>query len=60
MQDPAAFFVAVWVKERHVVSFDGSVDDGGEAGLFVGDDFFAIRGQAVGEGIGAVSILQVT
>jgi hypothetical protein len=60
MQDPAAFFVAVGVQEDHVIFFDGSVDDGGEAGLFKGNDFFAGRIQAFGEGIRAVSVLQVT
>jgi hypothetical protein len=60
MEDPAAFFVAVGIQEHHIIFFDGGVDDGGEAGLFVGDDFFAVRIQAFGEGVGAVSVLQVT
>jgi hypothetical protein len=60
MQYPAALFIVVGVEELHIIAFNSSVDDGGEAGLFIGDDLFAVCLKAFDEGVGAVSIFQVT
>jgi hypothetical protein len=60
MQYPAALFIVIRVEELHVIAFNSSVDDGGEAGLFIGDDLFAVCLKAFDEGVGAVSIFQVT
>jgi len=60
MQYPAALFVVVGVEELHIIAFNSSVDDGGEAGFFIGDDLFAVCLKAFDEGVGAVSIFQVT
>ena len=59
MENPAAFLIAVWVQQFHVVRFYGGVDDGCEAAFFEVDDLLAIGDEAGFEGVGAVFIFEI-